>query len=268
MFNFKIGMLVVFFLLMQMTSVFARAPIVLGIIPYVSPEVLIRHQKALKDHLEAGLGRPVSIVTAKNFKVFVKNARAGAYDLVYTPPHLARLLEQDYAYQRVAMTTHKKRGLFIVKKTSSYKQLTDLRNKRIALVPALSLNSQMARKELRDVGMMPGDDYTVVNVKNFSIALFSIVKNDSDAALSGAKPWKAFDKKYKDGLRVLAKTRIMQGFMIMAKPELEHDIVQKLRQLSLSFNDTTAGKKYLFKGMKLIDNKSMQGLDEFTSVLK
>ncbi len=268
MVNSIIKVLVVFMLLMQIASAHAGKPLVLGIIPYVSPDVLVRHQKSLKDHLERGLGRPISIVTAKNFKVFIKNAKAGVYDLVYAPPHLAYLLEQDYAYQRVAMTTHKKRGLFIVKKTSSYKKLSDLRHTRIALVPALSLNSQMARKELRDAGLKENEDYTIIKVKNFSNALFSLVNNDSDAALSGAKPWKVFDKQYKDGLRVLAKTSVMQGFMLMAKPDLEQDTVQKLRQLSLSFNDTAAGKKYLFKGLKLIDDKSTQGLDEFTTILK
>ncbi|HED16808.1 MAG TPA: phosphate/phosphite/phosphonate ABC transporter substrate-binding protein [Gammaproteobacteria bacterium] len=255
-------------LLIQMASAHADKPLVLGIIPYVSPDVLVQHQKSLKDHLERGLGKPISMVTAKNFKVFIQNAKAGVYDLVYAPPHLAYILEQDYAYQRVAMTTHKKRGLFIVKKTSPFKQLSDLRHTRIALVPALSLNSQMARKELRGVGLKANEDYTVIKVKNFSNALFSLVNDDSDAALSGVKPWKTFDKRYKGGLRVLAKTRIMQGFMIMAKPDLEQDTVQKLRQLSLSFSDTSAGKKYLFKGLKLIDDKSMQNLDEFTTILK
>jgi len=268
MFSIVIKVLAVYILLIQMSSAYARKPLVLGVIPYVSPGVLVQHQKSLKDHLEQGLGRPISMVTAKNFKVFIKNAKAGVYDLVYAPPHLANLLEQDYAYQRVAMTTHKKRGLFIVKKTSPFKQLSDLRDSRIALVPPLSLNSQMARKELRDAGLNENEDYIVVKVKNFSNALFSVVNNDSDAALSGVKPWKSFDRQYKDKLRVLAKTRIMQGFMIMARPELDQETLQRLRKSSLSFNDTEAGKKYLFKGMKLIDDKSMQSLDEFTAVLK
>jgi len=260
--------LVVIVLLIQVTSVFARKPLVLGIIPYVSPEILVRHQKELKDHLEQGLGQPISIVTAKNFMVFINNAKAGAYDLVYAPPHLALFLEREYGYQRIAMTTHQKRGLFIVRKNAPYTQLSDLRNTRIALVPALSLNSQMARKELRDAGLYENKDYTVVKVKNFSIALFSVVNNDSDAALSGVKPWRSFDKQYKNGLKVLARTRIMQGFMIMARPDLELETVQKLRQVSLSFNDTAAGKSYLFKGMKLIDDKAMKNLDEFISILK
>jgi len=268
MFSPIIKVLVVFILLIQMSPAFARKPLVLGVIPYVSPDVLVRHQKGLKDYLEQGLGGPISIVTARNFKVFIKNARQGAYDLVYAPPHLARLLEQEYAYQRIAMTTHKKRGLFIVKKTAPYKQLSDLRNTRIALVPPLSLNSQMARKELHDAGLNENEDYTIVKVKNFSNAIFSIVNNDSDAALSGVKVWKSFDQQYKKELRVLAQTRYMQGFMIMAKPELDLETVQKLQQSSLSFNDSAAGKKYLFKGMKLIDDKSMQNLDEFTSILK
>jgi len=268
MLSSKLKAMLVMVLLVQVTSAFARKPVVLGVFPYVSPKKLIQHQKGLKDHLEQGSGIAISIVTAKNFKVFINNSKKGAYDLVYVPPHLARLLEQDYAYQRIAMTTHKKRGLFIVKKTAPYKQLSDLRNTRIALVPPLSLNSQMARKELRDAGLKENEDYTVVKVKNFSNALFSIVKNDSDVALSGVKPWKVFDKKLKKDLRVLARTRYMQGFMIMAKPEMKQEMVNNLRQSSLSFNKSAAGKVYLFKGMKLINDESMQGLDEFTSVLK
>ena len=255
-------------LLLSGTLVHAQKPLVLGIFPYASPEKLIKHQKGLKDHLEQGLGRPISIVTAKNFKVFIKNTKAGNYDLVYAAPHLARLLDQEYAYQRIAMTTHHIQGLFIVLKTAPYKQLSDLRNRRIALVPPLAILAQIARKELRDVGLKANEGYTVIKMKNFNNAIFSVVKDDSDASVTGIKIWKTLAKQYRDKLRVLVPTRPIQGFMMMASPELSRETVQKLRQSSLSFNDTAAGKKYLFKGLKLIDKESMQGLDEFTTVLK
>jgi len=268
MFSSILKVLAVFVLLIQTTSAFALKPLVLGIFPYVSAEKLIRHQKGLKDHLEQGIGRPVSIVTAKNFKVFIKNAKAGAYDLVYAAPHLARLLERDYDYQRIAMTTHQIQGLFVVRKTAPYKQLSDLRNRRIALVSPLAVLSQMARKELRDVGLKANEDYTVIKMNNYNNAVFSVINNDSDAAVTGIKIWKILARQYKDKLGVLAPTRPIQGFMIMAKPDIDLETVQKLQQLGLSFNDTAAGKRYLFNGIKLIDNQSMKNLDEFTTILK
>ncbi len=255
-------------LLIQLTPVFAQKPIVLGIFPYASPEKLVRHQKGLKDHLEQGLGRPVSIITAKNFKVFIQNAKAGAYDLVYTAPHLARLLDQDYAYQRIAMTTHKIQGMFITLKTASYTQLSDLRDRRIGLVPPLAILSQMARKELRDAGLQPDNGFTEIKVRNFDNAMFSVINGDSDAAITGVKLWKTLGMHYKDKLRALESTRPVPGFMIMAAPEVDKQTVDRLRKTSLSFNDTAAGKKYLFQGLALIDEKSMQTFDEFTAVLK
>lgn len=255
-------------LLIPVASAYAQKPIVLGIFPYASPEQLIRHQKGLKDHLQQGLGRPISIVTAKNFKVFVNNAKAGVYDLVYTAPHLARLLDQEYAYQRIAMTTHHIQGVFITLKSAPYTRLSDLRGKRIGLVTPLAILSQMARKELRDAGLHVNKDYTEIKVRNYDNAMFSVVNGDSDAAITGIKLWRTLAMHYKEKLRVLEPTRPVPGFMIMARPEMDQETVKKLQQSSLSFSDTAAGKKYLFQGIMLIDDKSMQAFDEFTSALK
>ncbi len=260
--------LIAILLLAQATIAFSQDSIVLGIFPYASPDKLIRHQKGLKDYLSKRLGRPVSIVTAKNFKTFINNAKIGTYDLVYSPPHFARLLDTKYSYQRVAMTTHHIQGMFITLKTAPYKQLQDLRGKTVALAPPLAILSQLAIKELRDSGLRANKDYNIITMKNFENAMFSVLKGDSDAALAGVKLWKTLPSIYKDKLRALSPTQPIPGFIIMASPDTDLDTIKKLRKLSLSFNQSPAGKKYLFQGFKLIDNSSMQEIDAYTSILK
>lgn len=255
-------------LLLQTTSVLAQDSIILGVFPYASTDNLIKHQKGLKNHLAQGLGKPITISTAKNFKAFIDKAKAGNYNLVYSAPHLARLLDKEYGYKRIAMTTHHIQGKFIALKTTPYKNLQELRDKNIALAPPLAILTQLAIKELRDVGLKATKDYTIITMNNFENAMFSVLKGDSDAALAGVKLWEMLPPQHKDKLRVLATTQPIPGFIIMAKPTIDQGTVEKLRQLSLSFNQTLAGKKYLFQGIKLIEESSMQGLDEFVSILK
>lgn len=255
-------------LLIQATSVFAQDALTLGIFPYASTDKLIKHQKELKNHLAQGIGKPILISTAKNFKTFINMAKDGKYDLVYSAPHFARLLDKEYGYKRIAMTTHHIQGEFITLKSSPYKNLQELRNKTIALAPPLAILTQLAIKELADAGLKANKDYTIITMNNFENAMLSVFNGDSDAALAGKKLWRLLPPRYKDKLRIITPTQPIPGFIIMAKPNMDQGTVKNLQQLSLSFNQTPAGKKYLFQGLKLIDEAAMQGLDQFVPILK
>lgn len=78
-----------------------------GILPYFSAAKLMELHKPLKEHLSGGLNEKVSIISAPDFKKFRKRTREGAYDLVFTAPHMAGLAELEAGYQRVVMSTHR-----------------------------------------------------------------------------------------------------------------------------------------------------------------
>lgn len=247
---------------------FAEKALVLGIFPYVSPAKLIKHHQSLVQHFEQGLKRKVSIVTAKNVTDYVDQVKKNKYDIIYAAPHLARYAEKKWGYQRVSMTTHNIQAFIVVPKESSYKTLADLKGKKITVVPPLAIFHQMLINDLKQFGMQKGRDYSLNITRTNDNAIFSVVNGESDAAVTGIKLWRNLEPEYKNKLRRLAKSIKTTGFIIMAKPGLSQETIFDLKRLSLNFNDTLKGKKYLFHGLKIIDNKSMKSLDAYTSVFK
>jgi len=246
----------------------AEKPLTIGMFPYVAPAKLITHQKGLIKHLEKGLTRPINMVTAKNFKIFIQNAKKGQYDLLYSAPHLAYFLEKNLGYKRIAMTQHHIQGVFIVQKKSPYKKLTDLKGSKIAITSPLAILHQIAIAQLTKSGLTKGKDYSLNITKSHDNSIFSLFNGESDAAVTGIKIWKRLDSSYKNGLRLLVPSDKIPGFIIMAKPDLSTNIINKLRLQALSFNQTMAGKKYLFTGITRIDDKTMQSLAKYSTIIK
>lgn len=242
--------------------------VTIGIFPYASTSKLIKHHNNLQKHITNATDLSISLVTAKDFTTYYKNATKFEYDLIYSPPHLARFFEKQYGYHRVAMTTHQIRGVYIVKKESTYQTLSDLKDKTISMAPAKTIVAQLAIQELQANNLYAEKNITIKTVNTHNNAIYDAIKGDSDAAVTGIKLWKKLLPEHKNKLRELSQTKPTSGFIILAKPDLGKDKITTLQNAFLSFNDTLAGKTYLFKGFKLIDDEVMNALDFHAKVFE
>ncbi len=170
--------------------------IVFGILPYFSPAKLMELHKPIKERLSKDLNEKVSMVSAPNFKKFRERTREGGYDLVFTAPHMARLAELETGYQRVVMSTHRGRPIFLTKQDSQINTLEDLKGKKIALPPPRAINHHVALKALKEHGLEDGKSVTIVTTPSHSSALLSVLNDQVDVAVMGKSPWGAYKKEY------------------------------------------------------------------------
>jgi len=239
----------------------------IAVFPYVSPSKILLHNKGLKHFLQKELDRPVSIITAKSSREYIDNVKKGSYDILFAAPHIGRYSEVDFSYQRIAMTKNKIQGYYVVKKTSNMKSLTDAANKTIAMASPLTILHQIALQDLKAHGVEEGNNLTINVTKNHMNAIFSLLKGTSDLALTGVKLWKNLDEKYKGELRLLDKSTKVSGFLIMGNANMHEELREKIQNALLNFHESEEGKKYVFKGFKLIDDESMKSLDKYTYIL-
>jgi phosphonate transport system substrate-binding protein len=236
-------------------------PLTLGIFPYVSTGKLVEHQKSVLNHINQSTACNLSFVTAKNIPTYVENLAKNTYDLIYSAPHLARYVEKKYGYQRVVMTSHSVRGVFLVRKDSPYQSVSDLKNTTISMAPEKTLVHQIALQQMNNLGFIEGRDIDIDISNTHNSAIHDLLKGNIAAAVTGIKIWKDVDEKSKEKLRLLAYTDSASGFIVLAKPNFDKSMIGKLQKAFLSFNKTAAAKTYLFKGFKLIDNQAMESLD-------
>lgn len=249
----------------------ADEPLEFGVFPYLSRGQLIEFHAPLKNYLETQLQRPVDLVTAPDFVEFTKRTQKGDFDLILTAPHMGRLAETRDGFQRVAMTTHEIQGIFLARKEAGIRTIADLKGKTLVMAQPVSIIYQMAAAHLRESGLTPGKDLTVIDTRTHNNALAAPIRREADASLTTKALWERADPETRAQLQVIGVTHVLPGHMVMAHPRVSAALVKRIQRLLLDFKHTEEGKAYFAttgqKEFVKIDDKVLKQLDPYTAVL-
>lgn len=223
-------------------------PLVLGVFPNTTAKQIVETYRPLANALEKSLHRRVEIYSAPNFKTFVERTRQGEYDLLLTAPHLAWLARQDAGYQPLLKYTQPVRGLLVVKPTSPYREVAELRGRSIAIPDPLAVIVLAMQAELAEVGLKHNVDYRTIDASTHINAALQVIKGRADAAMIGLHPYKQMPADLRSQLRVLTETPPLSSLTYLTHPRL-HDVeVTTIRNTLLNFATTPAGQAFLKQG--------------------
>lgn len=224
----------------------AERPLEVGIIPYLSPRVLITHYEPMRLYLENTLGRPVKIYTATSFKQFLLNAQKGDYDLVFSAAHFARMLQLDQKYTPVARYASKNRALIVTSKNGEIKSANDLKGQVIAVPDLLSLSSIVAFNYLHEAGLQSGTDFKIQEVPSFISAILSIQKSEAVAAISAPGILAQMPKELSNSVTTVIDAGEYLRMVILTHPRVEKNTTLRIQQSLLKLpNDPILGKDFL-----------------------
>ena len=245
-----------------------NSSLILGVIPYVSTSKIIIHNNIVRKHLNNSTKYDVTLVSAKSLKTYIDNLKEYKYDIILSAPHLARFVEKKYGYQRVAMSTHTIRGVYVTKKTSSISSIADLKGKVVSLISPKSLIHQMTIKQISENDIDPHIDIRIKPVKTFNNAIYDVLNGYSHATVTGIKIWQELPVKVKKNLKKIAQTDPTSGFIILAKPSLNKQTINTIQSSLLEFNDMDYAKSYIFQGFRLIKDNDMKSLDFHSKIFE
>lgn len=246
--------------------------LVFGMLPYISPGELARQNNQLKSYLSRSLGRPLTLVTAPDFKTFAARTEAGEYDIVFTAPHLARLAQTRHGYKVVARTLHEVQGVFLVPKDSPLRSIEDLRGKRVMIAEPKSVVFMLGKETLSRHGLILGRDVTWVEARAHNNAMFGPLRGEADAAVTGIMLWKSVYLERNKELREIDVTERVPGFVVLASSRMPADLVGKLREALIAYRDSPEGKAdafiiKAFKGFGPVADADMARLDDYVKPL-
>jgi phosphonate transport system substrate-binding protein len=240
-----------------------------GIFPYVSPGQLVKFHNPLRAYMEETLGEKVSLVTAPSFKDFVSRTREGQYDIIMTAPHLGKLAELQ-GYKRISHDMHEVQGVYLVHKDSEIKSLPDLKGKVITLVGRAAIITQMVEYQLKSLGLEADKDVTFRITRTHNNAMYAPLRGESDASVTGILLFNKIGEEDRKHVRVIGKTPMAPGFMVMAGKRITEAQRQKLTQALLNFINTPAGKDYLkttgLKRFEPITDQEMQDMEPYIQI--
>jgi phosphonate transport system substrate-binding protein len=237
-----------------------------GIIPYLTPNVLMNLFQPLRQHLEKDLGRPVELYTATDVRSFARRTLKPDFDIVITAAHQARLAQLDGGYQPLARFTGPLHAAVVVAKNSSINQLKDLRGRRVAITDRSILVNIVMSKIFADLKLADKDfDFVTVNSQN--TAIISTAQGESDAAIIAHFALDQSPEDQRRAVRVIYRSEALPNVTLLASAKIDGALREKIRASLLSLPNTPEGAAFLeksrYQGLQNADETFMKTLDPY-----
>ncbi len=241
-------------------------PLSVGIIPYLTPGVLMSLFQPLREHLEQELGRPVDLFTAPDVRSFARRTLRPDFDLVITAAHQARLAQQEGGYLPVARFTGPLHATMVVGKNTSAKELKDVRGMRIAITDRSILVNIAMNKVLSDNGLTEKDvQFVAVNSQN--TALLAVARGDAEAAIIAHFTLDQSPEEQRSAVRILYKSDVLPNVTLLTKQGLPANERDSIQRALLRLPNLPSGAAFLeksrFLGIQATDEASMKRLDPY-----
>lgn len=218
-----------------------------GVFPQLSTRVMVETYQPLVDALGESIRQPVKLESAKDFHTFHSRTIGGEYDLVLTAPHLAWLAWKEGGYRPLLVYKEPAKGFIVVRADSAYRELVDLRGKRIAIPdPHAVVNIRLA-KTLAKNGLNLGRELEVAEVGSHTNAAAHVYEKQTEAAVVGVFPFLRLPKDVRESLRILAETPDLPSHVFLVHPKMTGEREKALGQAIERFMHSEAGAAFLQK---------------------
>ena len=216
----------------------AKPPLRLGLVPYLSPTALLSAFRAVREHLERSLDRPVEVLTAKDFRALVEATARNEYDVVLLPAHVARLAMIDWRYEPAAGTVDAVQVLVLVKGGGPIRTPADLKGQRAGMLDALSLTASIGIQWLHDEGLAA--DVKVQPMPSINSAMFALDRGEVAMVVATTTQLLMLPASTPRNERVLATIRDIPGPIYVARPGLPAEELARIRAALTSFRPDPA----------------------------
>lgn len=223
------------------------APLRMGLIPYLSPNVLVPLFQPLARHFGQDMGRPVALYSAPSVQAHVARILQPDFDILFTAPHFGRLAQLEAGYVPIGSFNRPLIGVIAVHRDSPVRAPEQLRGKTVAINDRLVLNSILTLQALAKMGIRVAD-LKVVPAASQNSALLSVVNGGVDAAIVVNFALGQIPKERQSEMRVIFRTEEnphIPGTLILAHPAMATPDRDRLQASLMRFAQTDGGRSFL-----------------------
>lgn len=216
-----------------------------GIVPQLSPSATANLWEPLLTYLSAELGVSLRFQTARDLAEFEKRVSAGDFDFVYLNPFQYTVVQATGGYEAFARETGQElRGIIIVAKNATMRDLSDLDGRRLA-VPSESAFAA-ALIPLKVLGQRQITVQPVVVASHESV-LLSVMRGTQPAGGTIQKMLDRAPPDVRNALRVLWRSDAYTSHPFAAHTRVSIEFRTRLQQVMLAMSDSAEGRAVLQK---------------------
>ncbi len=216
----------------------------LGVFPYFPPQEMAETLAPLSHEVGRITGQSVDLRTTKTFIRYMASLEAQLYDVALIQPFdYGRATTNGYeplARMKADITT-----VFYVGSASPLQRLKDLKGKTLAMPPYEAGVSRVARKTLREAGMNPEQDLTILYRRSHDSCVQLLREGGASACVTSPFILDVHPKESEQDLKVLHRVKPMPGLLFVAHTRLPGELRQRLREAIFSWHETAHGRQLL-----------------------
>lgn len=256
-------------MVVSLMSVAETKELRIGLEPYFTPRLLISSFQPMRAALEAALSQPVILLTAPDYRQFVRRIEAHDFDIVIIGPHTARYAEQQAGYVPSLIGRSKLIGLIVVKRDGGTRQVTSLNDTTIAMPDTLTATAMLGEEWFRKQNLR----VTLRNYDFHNAAAMAVNHGDAAAAVVNKTAFASLPAELRDSLRVLDETRGLPHMVVLIDGRVESATRRKYaEELTRFINSREHGESFAgklgFAGVDPVKDGDLAPLEPFVVELK
>lgn len=238
----------------------------LGTLPVVSTRTAYEIHNPLLAHLQKSLGLTTIVLeTPPNFKAMYKRIRENGFDLLISPPHIARLAQKRFGWHPLVMLQAEHRSVLLAQDGKGPANLEALRGGTIAVLDNSALVAMIMMEALSKKGLQMNRDFKVIETRSYESSQIAVQQGVAQAMVFRSQGF--IDTNIRDQLKVLFEAGALPGYVFIAAPGTSRGQLQELRTQLLAFGKTPEARPFLGKlgydGMTAVTEEAMQRLDPY-----
>lgn len=247
------------------STVAAEDTIIFGMFPAVPPVMLEKRYGPLTKAFEELLASKVVFRTKYTPQDFFNSLENGEYDIAVVQRfNYLSVNALNTMYRPLLRRSRKGRGVIVVAGDSGIKEISELKNRTIAVPSHHSAASFFATYMFTQAGF--GDDqYSFVDLNNHDSCMQGVVNKKVVACATTEKLFKTFANFRKYDLKVISQSIELPGMFLVTHSRIDH-LRDKLLQDLLEYSKTKKGAEVL--GLALLQDLVEVGPDDFVEMDK
>ena len=200
----------------------------------VSTALFLDRYKSLTDYVAAASGIGIKLNFGRDLSRELQRTRSGGYDLIIGPAHVIGTAVR-YGYEPVARFPGEEVAVFLASEASGVSSLETAKGKRLAMPPADSLATYLARGELNAKGVTAKTHFAKIQEYRYhEAALMALEFGQADIAVADRRLAEEWLKSNKG--RILFETKSAPATGVAVLASLDGEAKERIRSALLTPN--------------------------------
>lgn len=241
----------------------------IGIEPFFTPRLLISSFQPMRVALEAALGQPVVLLTAPDYRQFVRRIESHEFDVVIIGPHTARYAELQAGYVPTLIGRNKLIAWIVTKREPNPRAIASLNDGVIAMPDALTVTSMLGEEWIRKQNLK----VTLRHFDSHNSAALAVSHGDAQAAIINKTVFANLPMDLRESLRVLDETRGLPHMVVLLDGRIDgasrkHYGEELFKFINSSDHGDSFAGKLGFAGVDYIKEGDLAPVEPFVLELK